>query len=186
MKVKSLLGALFLLALLAGAAGAATVGLGVFGGGSFAAVQDDNGNGPIFGVRVPVNLVPLITVEPYFASTSGGDKTQTISGISYTRSGIDVTSFGANVLFTFGTAYQMYPYVGIGSNHLKRAGLDQSETGYTFGLGMGFKLPLANLTANVRAGANMVTDPASTETSRKWADVTAGVSYGLLKFPKVP
>ena len=186
MNRKSLLAALLLLALAPAAAGSATIGLGVFGGASVPLVQDDNGSGSIFGLRAPVNLVPLITVEPYFAKTSGGDKDQDVGGITYTRSGIDDTAFGANVLLTFGTGYQFYPFVGVGSNHLKRDGLDATQTGYDFGLGLGFKVPVANLSVAIRGALNMVTDPGSTDTSRKWGEVTAGVSYGLLHFPPVP
>src|ERR1043166_2096434 len=102
MNRKSLLAALLLLALAPVAARSAPIGLGVFGGASVPLVQDDNGSGSIFGLRAPVNLVPLITVEPYFARTAGGDNDQDVGGITYTRSGIDNTAFGANVLLTFG------------------------------------------------------------------------------------
>ena len=186
MNRKLLSAALLIVALAPGAAGAASVGLGVYGGASIPLVQDDNGSGSLFGLRVPVNLVPLLTVEPYFAKTSGGDKSQDVGGISYTRSGIDDTAFGANVLFTFGTGMQLYPFVGVGSNHLKRPGLDATQTGYDFGLGLGFKVPVTGLSVQLRGALNMVTDPGSTETSRKWGEITAGVSYGLLHFPPVP
>jgi len=45
MNTKTLLGALLLAALVPGAARAGNVGLGVYGGGSFPIVQEDNGNG---------------------------------------------------------------------------------------------------------------------------------------------
>ena len=44
------------------------------------------------GVRVPVSLVPLLTLEPYYAKSTGGDKDQEVGGTSFTRSGIDLTS----------------------------------------------------------------------------------------------
>ena len=178
MKKQLLIGVLAL-TLLPGVARAISIGGAVFGGMSIPALQDDNGQGSLFGVRIPVNFVPLIAVEPYYASTSGGSKDYTAAGVSYSRDGIDMSSYGANVLFTFGTGVKMFPFVGLSSNHMKRSGLDQTETGYDFGVGLGFNLPLAGLGADVRAAANVVTDPASSDASRKWAEITVGVSYAI-------
>lgn len=164
-----------------GLAHALSVGAGVFGATSTPIVQDDNGGGSQFGLRVPVNLVPLITVEPFWASTSGGNKDTSIGGVTQTRDGIDMKSFGANVLFHFGAGFSMFPFVGISTNHMTRSGLDQTETGYDFGLGFGFKLPLAGLGADIRGALNMVTDPATSDASRKWAEASIGVSYSFLR-----
>ncbi|MBI1799517.1 MAG: outer membrane beta-barrel protein [Candidatus Eisenbacteria bacterium] len=158
---------------------AATVGVGVFGGTSIPIVQEDNDRGPMYGLRVPINLTPIVSIEPYYGSTQGGDKNETVAGVTYTRAGIDNTAFGVHVLFMFGTGVQFYPFVGLASNHLKRDGLDESQTGYDFGLGFGFKLPVVGLSAHARGGANIVTSPASSETSRKWGEITLGVSYNF-------
>jgi hypothetical protein len=182
---KQVLAGVLALALLPAAARAATIGIGAYGGSSIPLVQEDNGSGSMYGLRVPVGLIPMVTVEPFYASTSGGSKSQTAAGVTLTRDGIDVTSYGANLLLTFGGVVQMFPFAGVSSNHLKRAGLDATQTGYDFGLGLGFKLPLVGLSANVRGAANIVTDPASTEASRKWGEVTVGVAYNLFKFPPV-
>ena len=159
------------------------IGVGAFAGTSTPVIQDDNGSGAQFGIRVPVSIVPMFTVEPYFASSSGGDKDQEIGGVTYTRSGIDVTTFGANLLLTFGGGLQFAPYVGVGSNKLERDGLDATETGYTFGLGLRFGLPLAKLALHARGGMNAVLEEGSSETSRKWVDATLGVSYDLFSLP---
>jgi hypothetical protein len=164
-------------------ASALGIGVGAFGGTSIPIIQDDTGAGAQFGIRVPVSVAPLFTVEPYFATSTGGDKDQDVNGVTYTRSGIDVTSFGANVLLTFGSAFQLAPYVGVGSNKLERDGLDATETGYTFGLGFKFGLPLAKLSLHARGGMNAVLEEGSSETSRKWVDATLGVSYDLFTFP---
>jgi hypothetical protein len=185
MKKQILIGVLAF-TLLPGLARAITIGGAVFGGTSLPAVQDDNASGPIFGLRIPVNFVPLIAVEPYYAQTNGGSKDYTAAGISYSRDGIDMKSYGANVLFTFGTGVQLFPFVGLSSNHMTRSGLDQTETGYDFGVGLGFKLPLAGLGADIRAAGNVVTDPASSDASRKWAEITVGVNYSFFKTPVVP
>lgn len=178
---------LFLAALVVGLlpahASAIGIGVGAFGGLSLPAVQDDNGSGTTFGIRVPVSVVPLLTVEPYFATSSGGDKDQDIGGTTYTRSGIDLTSFGANVLLTFGTTFQLAPYAGVGSNKLERDGTDFTETGYTFGLGLRFGLPMAKLALHARGGMNAVLEEGSSETARKWVDATVGLSYDLFTLP---
>jgi hypothetical protein len=171
---------------LASTANAASIGVGVFGGASVPVVQDDNGSGNVFGVRVPVNVVPLLTIEPYFAKTSGGDKDRTIDGITYTRSGIDVTTYGANAMLTFGGALQLYPFAGIGSAKSERAGLDATTTAYNFGLGLGISPPIANLSVHLRGELDAVLEKDLSASSRKWVGVTAGVSYGLLHFPPAP
>jgi len=171
---------------LTSAAQAATIGLGVFGGSSVPVVQDDNGQGTIFGVRASVNLVPLITVEPYYAKTNGGDKDQTLLGTTYTRHGIDLTSYGVNALLTFGTGLQLYPFAGIGSTKATRDGLDATTTQYNFGLGLGFKPPVLKLSVNLRGELDTVLEPDNSQTARKWANVTLGVSYGIVSFPPVP
>src|SRR5262247_3288292 len=108
--------------LVAGSAHAGNIGVSGFAGMSIPIVQDDNGTGPIFGVRIPVQLLSHVTLEPFFASTSDGEASEEIGGVSSTRSGFDVTSFGANALLTFGKGFRFYPFVGISSNTLKRTG----------------------------------------------------------------
>ncbi len=166
---------------LAGVAHAGGIGIGVFGGASIPVIQDDTGRGSIYGVRVPVNLVPLLTIEPYFASTKGGDVKQDLFGSSYTRSGLDVTDYGANLLLTFGGPVQFYPFAGIGSFKLKRSGeSDISQTGYNFGLGLGFGLPATGLALHLRGELAAAVDG---DVSRKWGNVTAGLQYSFLKLP---
>jgi hypothetical protein len=171
---------LFVLALLPCTAGAVSVGAGAFGGMSIPILQDDNGQGTTFGLRAPVSLLPLLTVEPFFTRISGGDKDQDIEGDTFTRSGIDVTGFGANVLLTFGGKVQLYPFAGIGSYALSRAGSDDvTSTAYTFGLGLGIS-PLPKLSIHVRGELAAAVEG---ETSRKWANATVGVSYNVFSTP---
>jgi len=178
--------ALLVCAFVAPAAHAVSVGVGAYGGASTPVLQDDNGSGSVFGVRVPVSLVPMITIEPYFGSTKGGSKSQDFNGISESRDGIDVTSFGANLLLTFGGAVQFYPFAGISSSHLKRTGLDETDTAYDFGLGLGFHLPVTGLSVHARGELDAAVDKASSAASRKWGDATLGLTYTFAKFPPVP
>ena len=166
--------------MLAGAAHAGGIGIGAFGGASIPIIQDDTGRGSIYGVRVPVNLVPMLTVEPYFASTAGGDVTEDLFGSSYTRSGLDVKNYGANLLLTFGGPVQFYPYAGLGSFKLERGGEDVTQTGYNFGMGLGFGLPATGLALHLRGELDAAVDG---DVSRKWANVTAGLQYTFLKLP---
>ena len=176
----ALLTAAATLALSLGAAQAGGIGIGAFGGVSIPIVQDDNGSGPVFGIRVPVSLLPLLTVEPYFSSVSGGEAEQDIGGTTYTRDGIDITAFGANALFTFGGPLQFYPFVGIGSHSIKRDGSeDRTEFGFGGGLGLGFS-PVPKVSAHLRAAANSVTVG---DGSRTFVEVTGGVSYSFFSFP---
>jgi hypothetical protein len=62
-----------LLAVLAAVpAGAVQVGIGLAAGVSLPLAQSDNGNGDQYGLRLPVNVLPLLTVEPFLTSTSLG------------------------------------------------------------------------------------------------------------------
>ena len=61
------------------------LGVGVFGGESYPVLQDDTGNGTLVGVRVPLKLVPFVTIEPWYASSSLSDKVTSVAGLDYTR-----------------------------------------------------------------------------------------------------
>ena len=177
---RTLLLVLAALAAGAGTAQATGVGVGVFAGGSIPIVQDDTGSGSQFGVRVPVHVAPLITIEPFFASSALGEVTDTFGGNSYSRKGFDVRTYGVNAaLGGIGMmpGLSFYPYVGLASYKLSRDNsADISKMGYNFGLGLGFGLP-SSISIGVRGElAMVVTD----KTSRKFANVTAGITYKLL------
>ena len=169
--------ALTLLAVMtcSGLAAAEGIGLGVgaYGGVSFPIVQDDTGGGAVFGVRVPVKVIPLITVEPFYLTSSLKDVDEELGGITYTRSGFDETAFGANVLFRLGS---FYPFAGLGSYELTREGSeDIKETGWSFGLGLA--IPAGRMfTVDLRGELDaIVTD----DTSRKFGNLTAGLTYNF-------
>src|SRR5262245_17926391 len=77
------------------AAQGVNLGVGAFGGAAIPVVQDDVSTGGVFGIRVPVHVVPLLTVEPFYSRTTFGDATLSSGGLEYTRSGFDVDTFGA-------------------------------------------------------------------------------------------
>jgi len=178
MKPRVLAG-LLTLALVPAAAGAASLGLGVYGGVSFPLVYDTASQGPQYGLRAPIHLIPLLIVEPYFAKSALGDKDETFGGQTYTRSGPDVDTFGANALFNFGGSVKFYPFLGIGSTTIKQSGSsDVTDTNLNFGVGLGFT-PIPKLGVDLRAELNAVV---TGDTSRKFGNLTAGVSYALFGF----
>jgi hypothetical protein len=175
----STIAVLVVVGLAAGPAHAVSVGIIAFGGPSFPIAQDDNGTGAQFGVRVPVHLIPLISVEPYYARTTCGDASDTFAGTEYTRSGFDIDAFGVNVgLGALGmiSGSPFYPYIGIGSHSLSRDGSDDTtEVGYNFGLGLGVSLP-AGFSVNARCELTVID---LGDTSRKFINATANLGYSL-------
>jgi hypothetical protein len=174
---------LVLALLLPAAADAASLGVGVFGGASIPIVQEDTGTGPLFGVRVPINLAPMLSVEPFFARTQLGDASETFGGTEYTRSGFDVTAFGLNVMLGGAgllAGMPFYPYAGIASHSLSRDGsADIKKVGYELGLGVGFSIP-PGIGISARGGLDIVV---TDSTSRKFANLTLGLTYKLAGLP---
>jgi hypothetical protein len=170
------------LALAAATAQAADIGVGPFGGLSIPVLNDLSKSGTTFGIRVPVNLIPLLTVEPFYAGSSLGDAEETFgTPITYTRDGGKTTGFGVNALFTFGTGiFKFYPLAGIGSYKFERSGAAEiSEIGYNFGLGLGLS-PIPKLTVHVRGELNMITNG---DTAVKAANATVGATYAVFSLP---
>jgi hypothetical protein len=170
------------LALVAGPAAAADIGLGAFGGLSIPVVNEASEQGSQFGVRFPIHLVPMLDVEPYFSKSALGDGEVDAGGFTYTRDGGDVTSYGVNALISFGAAsfFRLFPIVGLGSYKIERDGAEEiSKAGYNFGLGFGIS-PIPKLSLSVRGELNVIpTD----ETSQKFAGVTVGAAYSLISVP---
>jgi opacity protein-like surface antigen len=161
-------------------AGTITIAGGVFGGMSFPVLQDDQSQGSIFGARIPVRLAALLAVEPFYSTSALGDKTiETSPGFSVTREGSDVTTYGVNALFPFGTKTLLYPYAGIGNVHFERSGEDESFTSYDLGLGLGVTL-IPKLMLDMRGELQMAS---SGETSRKMFNVTLGATYSIFNTP---
>jgi hypothetical protein len=158
-----------------------SVGGAAFGGPSIPIAQEDNSTGAQFGIRVPVGVLSLLSVEPYFAYSSLGDASETFAGAEYTRSGYSVDAFGINVaLGSFGLVPGFFPYVGIGSHSLSRDGSeDETDVGYNVGVGFGFGIPMS-LSVNVRGELNVVDVG---DTSRKFINATASVGYKFLGLP---
>lgn len=170
------------LALVATMAQAADIGIGPYGGISIPVLNDLSKQGSTFGIRVPVNLIPLLTVEPFYAASTLGDAEENFgTPITYTRDGGKTSGFGVNALFTFGSGIlKFYPVVGLGSFKFERDGAeDISDVGYNLGLGLGVS-PIPKLTVNLRGELNMITNG---DTALKAANVTLGATYAVFSLP---
>jgi len=175
----SILAAALGVLLVASAARATGVGVGVYGGISYPIIQDDVKSGSILGFRAPVSIVPMITVEPFYASSKLGDAEETLGGITYKRDGFDETSYGLTAMLGSpgGMGFHFFPFAGIGKYKLTRTGSeDIDEAGYNFGLGIGIgATPKVSL--QIRGEFEMVK---TGDTSRKFGNATAGLTYSLL------
>jgi hypothetical protein len=155
------------------------VGLGVAAGGNFSVAQADNGNGGLLAVRVPVHVVPLLTVEPFLNWSKMGSASTTIGGVPHSRDGFGLVGYGG--ILALGSAgmspgWPVYPYLGVGGFSLKREGAPQTtHPGYLVGVGYARPLP-RNIAFNARAGYTWVTENGA---SRQFFDLTVGVSIRL-------
>ena len=177
-----LIAAICLLAVSAGTAGATTVGVSVFGGASIPIAQDDTGTGSQFGLRVPIGLPKLFTIEPYFARAKNGDAVANLGGQDFTRSGFDVNTFGGNLILGSPGKGGMsfFPYVGLNRSKLERVSTTtRTELGFNLGLGLGFTI-IPKLWVEGRGEVNMVT---TDNTSRKYGNVNIGVGYNFYVGP---
>jgi hypothetical protein len=171
---------LVLLAVTAGTAGAVGIGVGAFAGMSWPVAQEDVAQGSLYGLRVPVAIVPLFTVEPYYASGQLGDAEETIAGITYTREGFDETGYGLNAILTTGGPVSFFPYAGVGQTKLTRSGSEDLDL-TTWNLGLGIAVsPMPKLSVNLRGEFQMAVDG---DASRKFGNVTLGASYALFNLP---
>ncbi len=179
------------LVLACGAAQAGPVGVsvGVFGGFSIPVLQDVStssfspgdafgATGSQYGFRVPVHALPIVTLEPYYAKSKYKDRDETIGGITYTREGFDGKSYGLNAILGHpdGSGLHFFPYFGLGKTKLTRTGEEISKSNYNFGLGLGLS-PSQKISVQVRGELSMV---ATGDTSRKFTNATAGLTYRLL------
>jgi hypothetical protein len=133
----------------------------------------------VYGARAPLSFIPVITLEPFFASSNLGNKDQTIGGLSYTRTGFDMTAFGVSAILgsVGGSGLKFYPFGGIGSYKLTRTGSeDIKETGWNFGLGLGIPAG-SKISLQFRGEVDAII---TGTTSRKFAGGTVGLNYNLM------
>jgi hypothetical protein len=153
------------------------LGIMPYAGYSFPIIQEDTGSGAIYGLRAPLIIIPILTLEPFYASSSLGDAEEELGGLSYTRTGFDMTAFGVSaLLMSQGEGFKFYPFAGVGSWELERTGSETiKETGFNFGFGISIPTG-AKLSLHVRGEMDMIIDG---DTSRKFGTATAGLNYNI-------
>lgn len=171
--------ALLACALSAASASAAGVSLGVAAGITSPNEPTDGDNGSHFGVYAPVRLVPLVTVEPFFAQSKLGDQDVSVPPISLVLTGATFSTVGARVALTFGGPVSVYPYLGVGYTTSKRLGFKESGVSYLGGLGLGVSI-VPKLRFDARAEQHTV----SLDTgSRGLVNLSIGVSTPIVSLP---
>ncbi len=173
--MKKLLMVVVFSAVLAASASAAGIGLGAYGGPAFPILQDDQGNGVVFGAKAKLNLIPGFAFEPNINFLTYGD-----ADLGYaTREGSKVTYFGADILFG-GAGLPIGPKVyllgGAGLYSISRDNdNDYSDFGFNVGLGIEFGIG-SGIALDVRGKAHFVMFEGA---SKKFATVTGGLNYYL-------
>lgn len=170
-----------LMLFLLGASSAAAAGkfsVGGFAGLNIPLAQEDMGNGTLFGVKGRITLLPFLGVEPNFVFSKYGDKDHDVNGVTMTRKGGEITSFGVDAVFgTFSGFSQtrFYGLVGINSNTLKRDALpDQTRMGLSFGAGIEF-LPADVFGIELRARIHSISLDGGG--GRNNLELSAGLNY---------
>lgn len=160
-------------------AGILGVGITAFGGVSIPVAQADAASGTVFGLRVPVQAVSFLRLEPWFGLAKSGDYTVTGQFGSGTFPGPDVTTFGLNALL--GTpmsapGFSIAFVGGIGSHKIELDGFESdSRIGFNLGLDLGIGLGALPLKLSARGEGLVI--PLDGGGSRKNAYVTAGLTY---------
>ena len=116
------------------------IGIGAFGGMNMPILQDDQGNGTVFGIKAKVKIIPVILFEPNMTFGKWGEA-DPIEGVTL-GSGSKINSFGIDAILggSPGMAgVKPFFLVGAGIYSVKNddTGYDNSKFGYSAGLGIG-------------------------------------------------
>jgi len=157
-------------------AAAVQIGIGVTGGASVPLGQSDNAAGGEYGLHLPINVMPLLTVEPFLTSTGLGSVDATFGGQTYVRDGFDIVSYGAVVALGgmgLGPRYPLFPFLSVGGYHLGReGGADEVRVGYSAGVGYARQLS-THFSANLRSDYHWI-DVGGAD--RRFFEIGAGVT----------
>jgi len=155
------------------------VGAGVFGGMNMPILQDDQGNGTVFGIKAKVKIIPVILFEPNitFGKWGEGDP---IEGVIL-GSGSKITSFGVDAILGGNpgmAGVKPYFLVGAGIYSVKNddTGYDQSKFGYSAGLGIGIGV---GPKMDIDIGGKMIFAPQDGG-AKKAIFITGGLTYYFL------
>ncbi len=116
------------------------IGIGAFGGMNMPILQDDQGNGTVFGIKAKVKIIPIILLEPNITFGKWGEP-DPVDGVDL-PSGSKISSFGIDAILGGSPgAAGIKPFflAGAGIYTVKNddTGYDESKLGYSAGLGIG-------------------------------------------------
>ena len=161
-------------------AGLLGIGITAFGGLNIPVAQVDAESGTVFGLRVPLQAISVLRIEPWFGIAKSGDYTIAPNiGPPGTFAGPDIKSFGLNALI--GTPMSApglsIAFVGgIGSHKVEFEDFpSDSRLGFNAGLDLGIGLGAAPLTLSGRGEVLVI--PLEDGGSRKNVYLTAGLTY---------
>ena len=152
---------------------------GAFGGVSIPVVQDDQGQGTVFGVMGRMNLMSLIVVEPYLSLTKWGAP-DPVDGFDLGIDGSKLTTIGVNAMLGGMPGVPgIKPYFlgGIGYYKVKNddTQFDESKVGYALGLGISLGL-VPTIDLDFKARGIIIPIEGG---SKKAINITAGLLYNF-------
>lgn len=152
---------------------------GAFGGVSVPIVQEDQGQGTVFGLMARFNAMSIFVIEPNLSFGKWGEP-DPIDGFDLGIDGSKVTSFGVNVLLGGQPGNPgIKPYFLGGFSYFKVSNddtnFDESELGFAVGLGLSVSF-MPELDLDLRARGIVI--PVS-DGSKKAVEVTVGALYNF-------
>lgn len=180
--MKKLLMACLLAALVASAAGAQSIKIGIgFSAGLDVPIgQDDQKSGSIFGFKARLKVLPAIAVEPNLFFTKYGQPSP--EGIpDYDLPGSKITAYGVDLTLGSkigGPGVKPYGLLGVGSYTVKRDEADQKFTKLGWSAGLGVEVGVTSL-IGLDVRGKLVVIPYEGGDSKKSAVVTGGITYYL-------
>lgn len=156
-------------------------GVGVNAGLIYPIVQDDQGSGTAFGLKVIYSLGGILTVEPNLTFMKYGDPSTSdadLLGLYDGFEGSKLTSYGVDGILGGGGGTGIHPYFlfGVGLYNTKRdmSFQDESDIGYSGGLGLELGM---NPAMSLDARGKLIVIPADGGGSKKSASATVGINY---------
>jgi len=116
------------------------IGFGAFGGMNIPVLQDDQGNGSVFGLKARLKVIPIVILEPNIIFGKWGAP-DPMDGIDLGIDGSKITSYGIDAVLGAApgnVGIKPYFHAGIGIYSIKNddTGFDESKLGYSGGLGL--------------------------------------------------
>jgi hypothetical protein len=175
---------IFLIMAPAAFCGSYPLGVELFGGFDMPLVQEDVGNGAMYGVSVRGHLVSILHAQLVFRGSSQGDKTETVTpigaaSVKETLAGGSLTGFGLNLLLAGKNPARIWPYgfIGVSTNNFAPGKRDK-ETLWGTSWGGGLAVNLYRNLIYADANASLLVMPIENNSaSRKNCQIDVGLMY---------